>query len=254
MSRVSFKRNTLATLMAGALLLAACTWRTEHKVETVHRIDAHIVLDIRQIQQEASEVEGYVRGDDDPTSLTAGEQPTSWNWNPPASATPTDYPWWAWLSFSPGARANAPELEVEVGEVTADDANQAKERRKERGKRIEAELQAHHLGENDRGYVEVRLPKDHEDKELSRKLIELAKEENKDRKTIHVEIAQRQGGELRDVLPAVEKIFAKSIRDKKLKKGHLFQAPRDKKDFETFKKGELGKKYKDAKPGAWLEK
>lgn len=235
-------------------MLAACTWRTEHKVETVHKIDAHIVLDIRQIEAEASEVEDYVRGDDEPTSVTAEEQPTSWNWNPPAPATPTDYPWWAWLSFSPAAHAGAPELEVEVGKVTATDADEAKKRRKARGKKIDAELKAHHLGENDRGYVEVRLPKDHEDKELRRKLIELAKEENTDRKTIHVEIAQRQDGNLRDVLPTVEKIFAKSIRTKQLKKGHLFQAPRDKKDFETFKKGELGKKYKDAKPGAWLEK
>jgi hypothetical protein len=52
----------------------------------------------------------------------------------------------------------------------------------------------------------------------------------------------------------VEKVFADQIRSKRLKKGQMFQAPRQKKDFDAFAGTELGKRYKDAKPGQWLER
>ncbi|HOR29494.1 MAG TPA: DUF1318 domain-containing protein [Candidatus Sumerlaeota bacterium] len=226
----------LLALTIGVLPLMGCL-RTTHKVETYHKIDAHIVLDVRQIRDEAEQVETYVRSDD-PAPQAGGDQPVSRAWTEPLPDSDSLFA--RVFRFSPVALA-----------VTPQEADAAKKARKERSKQVDEALTKHWVGEDDHGYLAVRLGKD-EDKELRARVDALVKAENRDRKTIYQEIAERKGNG-KELLEAVEIIFADEIRNK-LKKGQLFRAPRDAKGFDVFRDSPLGRKYPDARPGDWLEK
>ena len=258
---------TMSLFAAGLGLLVACVFRTEHKVETVSRIDAHIVLDIRQIKEEARDVEGYVRAEENgeataPEPATAGdEKPISWTNQSGPTARVAGRAWWS--VFDTATTANAQEAVVKKDEavekkITVAEEKKAIEQRRKRAKAIGEALKNHNVGENDLGYLSVLVPKprkDEQDKEkiaTYRKYETLAKAENADRRTIYLATIQRQGGTLID-LPAVEVIYADVIREK-LKKGQMFRAPKEKKAFKTFLQTELGRKYKGIKPGEWLKK
>lgn len=233
-----------AALMMASLALVGCTWRTEHKVETVHKIDAHITLDIRQVQTEAAQVEDYVRSDEPTTETATQEKPVSWDWTAQAEQKLAARSWLEILS--PFARAQAQNLDK-----LSDEEIQALERRKERSKQIDEGLKKHYIGENNQGYVEVLIPKDTEEKELRETWIKLADAENKDRRIIYKGAARRQG-ESEAALPIIERVFAQQIRTK-LEAGMYFQVPKNEKFLEAFRESELGKHYPDAKPGAWVK-
>lgn len=222
--------------LAGGVLLGACVFRTEHKVETTHKIDAHIVLDIRQVNADLASTEDYVRGDDATTST----QPTSM-----LRRAPREYDV-ASLDIAGlfVSRAHAAEG------VSDADRQKALDARKARNARIDAALTKKVLGENYKGYVEPTVDKKHADYEA---LKQLADQENKDRRTIYLAIAQNAGGNESN-LPQIEASSALTIREKSLKKGQLFQAPKDKKAFDEFAASDFGKGYPGAKPEAWLEK
>lgn len=238
----------VAALVGG---LAACVWRTEHRVETIHKIDAHIVLDIRQIREEAQEVESYVRGDEAPAAEEG--QPTSWLVSEPRERMVVQAAFWpgalSWLD--PATTAQAADGKT----ISAEDEKKAKDARRKRAKAVAEGLTKGYLGENDHGYIDVQLPKDVKDKDqkaLRKKAVELAKEENRDRRTIYLAIAQNRGWDEKK-LATIEVIFAEEIREN-LKKGQHFQAPRDKEFFKAFEESKLGKKYSKVKPGQWLKK
>ena len=51
---------SVSFVFATGLQIGCPVWRTEHKIETTHKIEAHIVIDIRR---EAAALETEVRGD-----------------------------------------------------------------------------------------------------------------------------------------------------------------------------------------------
>ena len=238
----------IAVLVLVAAAVAACVWRTEHKIETVSRIDAHIVLDIRQIKDEAGQVEGYVRGDSNQYPDLDKEKPSS----SLRSRAPEDrLAWLTWLD--PAATAHAQEAAAsDESSVTPEQEKAAIQARRDRAPKIDQALTKNYIGENDRGYVESLLPKDPKDSELTATIQKLIKDENADRRTIYRAFLERKGLK-KDALPTIESAFASAIREK-LKKGQSFQAPRDKKLFQEFADSKLGKDYAGAKPGQWLKK
>jgi uncharacterized protein YdbL (DUF1318 family) len=236
--------------IAGAL---ACTWRTEHKVETVHKIDAHIVLDIRQIKEEASQIEDYVRDEDatPPPPIPAGDKSSALQPTELALRRVATQPERGWFTFTSAAYAQPVAAEEKLPPVTAADQHKAVEGRKARVKKIEAVLDSGRLGENEHGYLELLIPKD-ADKAVRQPLEELAKDENKDRNTIYRGIAQRQE-DADKALPTVEMVYAGAIREQ-MKKGQTFQVPKDERFFEEFQKSDLGKAHPGVKRGQWVKK
>jgi uncharacterized protein YdbL (DUF1318 family) len=244
----SWVQLALVAALAGSL--AACVWRTEHKIETVSKIDAHIVLDIRQIREEAQQVESYVRSDDTPTTDTG--KPTSLLVSQPEGRMVAQAAFWpgalSWLD--PATSAQAQDEIAPSAEET-----KAKEARRKRAKAVAEGLKEGYIGENDHGYLTVLIDKNVKDKdqrELLKKATELVKDENDDRRTIYMAIAKKREWDEKK-LGTIEVIFAEEIRNS-LDKGQKFQAPRDKEFFKAFQKSKLGDKYPDAKPGQWLEK
>lgn len=241
--KISFAFLSAIVLTGGLLSMAACTWRTEHKVETVHKIDAHIVLDIRQIKEEADAIEEYVNegveDDSGPVSLVGpgGLQPQVQLCSGSA---------WSWLD--PTTHAWAADNEHKVSEKEVKDAT---ERRRKRADEVNDLRKKQIAGENDHGYLELL-----DEKKLSgdakSEIKSLLKDENDDRTTIYLALVQKQGGTSKQ-LPQVEVIYAQSIREK-LDKGQQFRVPREKKAFEKFKDSKLGKRFSDAKPGDWVTK
>ena len=241
-------------VISGLATVASCVWRTEHKIETVSKIDAHIVIDIRQLREEASQVEDYVRGETtQPPKLGEGAKPTS-----RASSTTTGReqaarPWWTCLDPA-GTAAAADEIRKDAKEAkplpTAAEKS-AIEARRARHDKIDEGLNKGILGENDRGYVEL-LVTEKQDAAQFKAFAPLAKDENRDRTTIRrATVERRKLGE--EGLKAIEIIYAEKIRIT-LKEGQMFQSPRDKKEFQVFQQSELGRKYPEAKPGQWLKK
>ncbi len=234
----------IGALLAGLPALGGCVFRTEHKVETVHKIDAHIVLDIRQIREDAAQVEDYVRGrSEEAPQLNENGQPISL-----VNQGPGLY---RLAAYQPGpvVRFQA------VAQATSDEEARAIDARKERARTIERLLAEGVVGENEKGYLEVLISADAREEEQRRRraeLSELARAENRDRRTIYLAVAKRQNLDEKS-LPAIERIFAEQIRDR-LQPGQKFQAPKDRKFFEDFQKTELGRLYPNARPGDWLVK
>jgi len=251
--------STAAALAGGTLLnLQACTFRTESKIETTSKIDAHIVLDIRQVKDEAGQVEGYVRGQNanPPPAIKneAAKEPMALARDVPPQYRVAVHSWFDTLD--PVSAAYAQGTPAPAKAAASDAEKKAIEARKARFEKIEQAMKDAALGENERGYAEVLLKaaanaKDDE-KTRIKALQTLANEENADRKTIYLAAAQRAGGNAGN-LPEVEQAYAEKIREK-LKAGVMFQAPKDKKAFEDFQKSALGKLYSTAKAGDWLKK
>ena len=98
----------------------------------------------------------------------------------------------------------------------ADPVQEAIERRKVRVTEIEYYFQKEFIGENHRGYLEMMptqmLP------ETKKKILDLIKEENKDRKTIYAHVAQKNGADIVNT----EKIFFKDHYER-APKGYWFE-------------------------------
>jgi uncharacterized protein YdbL (DUF1318 family) len=90
------------------------------------------------------------------------------------------------------------------------------------------------VGENDRGYIELRpndaLEADADRKNSTQKLIH---EENNDRKELYAEIVRLNPDQPNLSLAVVERIYAKK-RLERAKTGEIFRLPEGK-DFEEFK-------------------
>ncbi len=57
------KLKSAGAMTLFGLLLVGCPIRTEHKVETTHKIEAHIVIDIRKVQEQAGQIESEIRAE-----------------------------------------------------------------------------------------------------------------------------------------------------------------------------------------------
>jgi uncharacterized protein YdbL (DUF1318 family) len=234
---------SLSFVTLSVLVLLACPIRTEHKVETTHKIEAHIVIDVRKVQAEAEQIESEVRGGEPPKAqpdpgsqtgamLPSQDQPYALAQTPPRSF---------WSIFDVSTRAAA----------SVDEEAAAIQRRKARAGRINDELTRGCLGENYLGYVELRPCDERSDASEMAELKMLAEEENRDRRTVYSAIAVREGlrAEQADV---IGEIFAGEIR-KRLTPGQPFQVPQSDEYYEAFLKTDLARNLGNPRPGTWVQ-
>ncbi len=238
------KQQRIPTLLAlagltlfSAIPMGCPTWRTEHKVETTHKIEAHIVLDIRKVQEEAAKVEDTVR--DTPAASPDDGKPKTSFYRATSGREVASRSLLSIFDLSSSAQA------------AEDDSSAAIARRKERFASLDKALSQGCLGENCRGMIELRSCDEAKKAEEKKKLETLVADENADRKIIYTGIAQKQGLDAKH-FEAVGLVYAAEIRVK-LKKGQSFQAPSDATLFEDFQKTPLGKSLPDAKKGEWVK-
>lgn len=219
------KRTCLAFALTMVLLGFGCVIRTEH------RIEAHIVLDIRHVEQEVQNVFDYVEGKTE-------QKPTLQETPPKPSAS---------LLYRAIEFIN-PIGTVYAEEKTSAELDSAIANMKARNPEITAWKTRGCLGENNRGYVELRESKDLSDPEKKNQVQKLLADENKDRKTFYKEYARLRG----ITVSTMEAVGAKD-KLKRAKSGEAVQLPAAGPDFDAFKASETGKKLGAAcQPGEWV--
>jgi uncharacterized protein YdbL (DUF1318 family) len=223
----------LAVMCALALLFVGlgCVIRTEHT------IDAHITLDIRHIADQASGVLDFVQGKSDTL--------------PGVEAAPKKDDSTSWLQqtldlLNPMPVAYAAELNT-----TSDLVKEIAVKMRERNDAVEALKKLGCLGENNRGYLELRDSPAMTDNAKRNEAQKLLADENKDRKALYNEIARLNKD--RDVsVSIVEGIYAVE-RLKRAKSGEIFQLPPAGEAFDSFKASAAGKALGGAcAPNAWV--
>lgn len=213
---------------AAMLALVGCVIRTEHK------IDAHITLDIRHVQEQAEDVLNFIEGKTD--TLPGFEEE--------AKST-------SWLQRSldfidPFATVHAAEMKTDSARV----------------KEIATELRKNNdaiaklkkdgcLGETNRGYVELRDCDAMKDAAAKNAAQTLLAEENKGRKALYNEIARLNKDDGISVTK-IEQVYSLE-RLKRGNTGEAFQLPAAGELFNDIQKSDLGKKLGDqCKPDAWV--
>jgi uncharacterized protein YdbL (DUF1318 family) len=226
------KNVVVALAVLGIMAAFGCVLRTEHKIE------AHVVVDIRQVSEQADNVLDFIEGKSD-TLLeeeSAGEQApgnTSWLRN-------------TLDSFSPVRVAYADELKSVSEKVT-----EIAKRLRERFDKIERLRKQRCAGENNRGYVELRACEALDDAEARKAAGRLLEEENADRKALYEEIV-KLNEDANVQLSQVERIYAQS-RLERAQAGELFQLPPVGMHFDEFKQSEQGRKLgNECVPNAWV--
>jgi uncharacterized protein YdbL (DUF1318 family) len=222
------KRKLFCLHAAALLALAGCVIRTEHK------IDAHITLDIRHVQEQAEDVLNFIEGkSDELPGLEPAPAATSWLWK-------------SLEALDPFETANAAEMKSDSARV----------------KEIATELRKNNdaiaklkkdgcLGETNRGYVELKDCDAMKDADAKNKAQALLAEENKGRKALYAEIARLNKEEGLSVT-AVEQVYAVE-RLKRGVAGEQYQLPSTGKLFDDVKASDVGKKLGAAcKPDAWV--
>ncbi len=224
--------------IATGLVLIAVVAAVGCVITTRHTIDAHVTVDIRHIKEQAGDILDFIEGERDTIpDLEADE-------NAEAQSLLNHCADFICLTRT----VHAAELET-----SSSPAKQILERLRERYPKIEALKEAGALGENNRGYVELRGADKFEDAEQKNEAQRLIADENKDRKALHKKIVRLNADEADVSMTAVEHIYAFE-RLKRAEPGDLFQLPEAGEYFEKFKKSKLGRKLgSDCKPGAWVE-
>ncbi len=220
------RRYTLAFALASFVVVLGCTLRTEHK------IDATIRIEIRHIQEQASDALDYIAGETDkaPDIQIAPE--------PKKGAFLLEH---TRMLLSPVSTAYAQEKTANTEKAKA-----CLDRMRERYAAVRQLKDAGCLGETNQGYLKA-LDGDAAKKSEAERI---AAEENADRKTYYGEIVAANKGV--DSIDKVEKAYAQAFL-KKSKAGDHVQLPTDGADFGAFKASEMGKRLGDeAKPGAWV--
>ncbi len=227
------KRILVGLTAAAVIAVMGCALRTEHK------IDAHITVDIRHIEQQADSVLDFIEGESEtPPAVQPAEAPGESSVIGPFLQ-----------AINPIRQAHAATLK--------EDSPRMKEiavRLKERFPKIEALKKQGLVGENDRGYIELR-PNDALEADAGRKndIQKLVHEENNDRKELYTEIVRLNPDQSNLTLTVVERIYAKK-RLERAKAGEIFRLPPEGKDFEEFK-AVLKNKHIEGKlePKEWIK-
>lgn len=205
------------TIVVGMLVALGCVIRTEHK------IDAHIVVDIRHIEEQAENVLDFVEGKTD--SLPGAE-------SKPKGSSMLDRT----LNFlSPMPTVYAAELKSASATVT-----ELAGKMKQRFSQVQELKDKECFGEDNRGYLAVRDCAYCSEPEKKNEAQKLCSSENADRKALYKEIAQLNS-EQNVTVAQVERVYAQK-RLERAKAGEIFQLPPDSDDFKQFKASEAGKK------------
>jgi uncharacterized protein YdbL (DUF1318 family) len=225
------KRRLMAFLVAVLVVAAGCVLRTKHT------IDAHIVVDIRYVEEKADDVLDFIEGKTDELPDVVPE-PTSW----------LDQ---LYDDVAPVRTAYAAEAEEEM-DAKSKLVDEVLEKMRKRHPKLEALKKTESLGEDNRGYVALRESETLADPEKKNEAQKLVHEENTDRKGFYKELV-RLNRSRNLTLTDVERVYARK-RLERAKPGEIFQLPEEGKDFDKFKNESAGKKLGDAcKPGAWVK-
>lgn len=224
------RRIALTALFAIIGIGAGCVVRTEHT------INAHIVVDIRHIQEQAGDVLDFIEGKKD-TLPTA----------PAPAPKPTSHLERFLQLLDPMPSANAAELNT-----LSPLAEEIVKRMASRNSQVAAAKSSGCVGENNRGYLELRDCAANKDNEKQNQNQQLLAEENKDRKAFYNEIA-RINKDANVSVSAVEAIYAEQ-RLARGKSGEWFQLPPAGEALDKFKASAHGKALGDkAAAGAWVQ-
>lgn len=215
-------------------LLAVCLGCS---ITTRHHIEAHITVDIRHIKDQADNVLSFIEGATDELTLETPAQTTS---EPETRVL---------LRFLNPIRV------AHAGEALQEDSPRIKQiaqRLRDRFPKIEQAKKKNYIGENQRGYVELRpseaLDQNTEEKNEIQKLIGA---ENEDRKNLYLEIV-RLNQDKNVSLAVIERVYAMK-RLERAKPGEIFRLPPRGEDFDRFKSSALGRRLgDDCVPDAWV--
>jgi len=215
--------------VAALLVAAGCVIRTQHQ------IDAHIVVDIRHIEQQAESVLDFVEGKTE--ALPAAPAPEK------KGSSFLEHA----IDFaSPIRTAYAAELQQSSPVVT-----ELAKKMKERFQQIDEMKSKGCLGEDNRGYAAVRDCAYCSDAEKKNEVQKLCAAENADRKALYKEIAQLNKDQ-NVTVTQIERIFAQK-RLERAATGGLFQLPPVGADFDAFKASPAGKKLGgECKADGWV--
>lgn len=209
------------------VLLVGCVIRTEHK------IDAHITLDIRHVQEQAEDVLDFIEGKTDTLpGFTEGES-TSWLYRSLEHLNPFEV-------------VHAAEMKTDSAKVT----QIATELRKNNDA-VSKLVKSGCFGETNRGYVELQECDALKDATAKNEAQKLLASENDARKALYNEIARLNKEEGLSVTK-VEEIYS-AQRLKRGASGERYQLPNAGEIFDQIKNSDLGKKLGSAcVPGAWV--
>lgn len=223
-----------AASLVVVLTAVGCVIRTEH------RIDAHIRLDVRHIQDQAEQVLDFVEGKSDSlpefeeAAEESEEQTTSWLMR-------------SWRQINPMPTAHAAELRQSSPRVREIAENMRKNHAD-----ISALKKQGCLGENNRGFLELRDCDALSDAEARNEAQQLLSEENRDRKALYQEIA-RLNQEDDVTVATVERVYAVE-RLNRASSGEYVQLPPAGKAYDELKESKLGKALgDDLEPNAWVQ-
>lgn len=220
-------RKVYVAFIAVFLLYLNCV------IQTRHTIEAHITLDIRHIQEQASSLLDYVEKKTD-------ELPVEENTKTKKSVSKI-------FKFDPFPKAYAQPL-ITVSPL----AKEIADRMRERYEKIEEAKNLGCLAENNRGYLELRECDRLSNPEQKNELQRLLSEENKDRKALYKEIANLNKNVPNMSVTKVELIYAYE-RIQRAKPGQIIQLPEDPEFFQKLKNTPLCQKLGDkCQPGAWV--
>lgn len=205
-------------------------------LETKHTIQAHITLDIRHIEQQADTVLDFIEGKQEELPVEKKDDGGQSRLQPAI-----DLLWPMPVAYAQGELNAVSPL-----------ARQIAEKLRERNPEIAALKQQGCLGENNRGYVELRDCDALSDADKRNAAQKTLAEENKDRKALYNEIARLNKEQGNVTVSMVESVYAMR-RLERAASGEIFQLPPEGSNFDTFKASALGQRLGDqCKPGAWV--
>jgi uncharacterized protein YdbL (DUF1318 family) len=222
------KRLVVALLITCTLIAAGCLLRTEHK------FDVTIDLNIRHVEEEVQGVFDYVEGktDEIPEIETVEGEPG-------AGAMMRR----ALEMIRPVRTCYAAEKD------TSPEVERLAKSMRERHHAIQQWKEAGCLGENNRGYLELRECDAVKEAEKKNTVQKLMAEENKDRKALYAELAR-----LKKL--SVSKIETIAAKDKlnRADSGEIVQLPPAGEPLEDFKRTTPGRRLgSKAAPNAWVK-
>ncbi len=224
------KKYTVFCAVALLAVVLGCVIRTEHK------IDAHITLDIRHIADQAEDVLDFIEGKKDELPGLEG------------APEPVSHIYRFFNALSPMQTAHASSLEV----TTSPRVREIAVSMRERNPKVEAFKRRGCIGENNRGYVELRDCDTIQTADERNEAQELIADENRDRQALYSEIARLNRDTPGVTVAKVESIYAME-RLRRARSGDVFQLPPAGEQFDAVKGSPLGRSLgDDCKPNAWV--
>lgn len=222
------KRFVSFCVAAGIVVVFGC-------VNIPAKFEAHITVDIRHhIEQQATSTLDFIEGRTDAIE------------NAPVSCAPRAPMFNRVLAFlSPVQAAHAQELRMSSPTVT-----QIATQMRERFDEVQKLKDRRYIGENNRGYLELRNPDLIDTADERNEVQRLIAAENRDRKELYQEVA-RINREQNVSVAMVERVYAMQ-RLRRARSGELFQLPPEGDDFRTFMRTETGRRIEDKKPAEWV--